>query len=160
MFGRTKEKKNDLEKIVAGIEGGEQIVEKLKKYSSKELKAMSKFFSDQNNLFISRYAKNQNYRYILNFMKDYTPPKEDGNHFSMTVTIKDVDTMQNLNTSEPSIMFTITENNGNVITIGGSTSTGGCRWTEGSEFIILLRFLEVEEEEKEEAERKKAKDAH
>ena len=53
MFGRTKEKKNDLEKIVAGIEGGEQIVEKLKKYSSKELKAMSKFFSDQNNLFIS-----------------------------------------------------------------------------------------------------------
>ena len=160
MFGRTKEKKNDLEKIVAGIEGGEQIVEKLKKYSSKELKAMSKFFSDQNNLFISRYAKNQNYRYILNFMKDYTSPKEDGNHFSMTVTIKDVDTMQNLNTSEPSIMFTITENNGNVITIGGSTSTGGCKWTEGSEFIILLRFLEVEAVEKEEAERKKAKDAH
>ena len=160
MFGKTKEKKNDLEKIVAGIEGGEQIVEKLKKYSSKELKAMSKFFSDQNNLFISRYAKNQSYRYILNFMKDYTPSKEDGNHFSMTVTIKDVDTMQNLNTSEPSIMFTVTENNGNVITIGGSTPTGGCKWTEGSEFIILLRFLEVEAEEKEEAERKKAKDVH
>lgn len=161
MFGRTKEKKSDLEKVVFTIDGGKEIMEKLKGYSSKEIGAMIKFFSDQTNLFVDKYAKNRHYRFILNFIKDYTPAKQNGNPFSMTVTIRNVDSLQNINTTDPTISFSIIKNEGDKITIGSSdSSNGGCKIADAMEFIILLKWMKLNAEEREEEERKKIKHVH
>lgn len=153
MFKKARDKKkSELEKIVATIDNGGEILKKFKSYSSKELRAMINFFKDQLGLFVDRYANNKKYSFIMNFVKDYIPSaNSEGNYFTMFVTIRNIEKIGQLNINDPTISFTIVTKNDS-INIGGTG--GGCKVSDAMEFIALLMYLELEAEEREEKERK------